>query len=148
MSFSLFRGWNLHVDEEESYSFEAAGLSANQMSFPLRGRALWDGSSPSGSSSPNTLASTSAFPAPFATKVTFAAACTTGMVKVIRSGGGFGESVMGAIHLSFTRTSGWWGKSEQQWPSGPIPSSRRSNRGYPSNVATTPVFVNCLMHTS
>lgn len=42
----------------------------------------------------------SAFPAPHATKQALLAAFTTGREKVIRSGGGFGESEIGRIHLA------------------------------------------------
>lgn len=54
---------------------------------------------------------------------------TTGNVIVIRLGGGFGESMMGAIHLSVTVSKGWSGNREQVCPSGPIPSSSMSNDG-------------------
>ena len=50
----------------------------------------------------------------------------------MRSGGGFGESVMGKIHRSsFTFTSEWFGNNEHMCPSGPKPNNNRSNMGNP-----------------
>lgn len=43
-----------------------------------------------------------ALPSPVATKTTVRAAFRTGRVSVIRSGGGFGESLIGATILSFS----------------------------------------------
>lgn len=73
----------------------------------------------------------------------------TGYVKVMRQGGGLGESSIEATHLSVTSSNGWPvlhnnfnekffqnfvqivqpGKREQVWPSGPAPTSNKSNLG-------------------
>ncbi|KAH1025470.1 hypothetical protein HUJ05_010192 [Dendroctonus ponderosae] len=57
------------------------------------------------------------------------AAFITGKVNVIRLGGGFGESVIGATHLAVSFSKACPGNREQVCPSGPMPSSSRSNRG-------------------
>ena len=48
---------------------------------------------------------------------------------VTRSGGGFGESAIGAINKASSLSSECPGNSEQVWPSGPIPKSNKSNCG-------------------
>lgn len=48
---------------------------------------------------------TAALPSPVATKTTIRAAFSTGRVNVMRSGGGFGESVMAATVFSFSYRS-------------------------------------------
>lgn len=53
----------------------------------------------------------------------------SGYVMVIRSGGGFGESAIGAINRLVSFSNGWPGNSEQVCPSGPMPNSNRSNCG-------------------
>ena len=44
-----------------------------------------------------------------------------------RCGGGFGESAIGATKTERSARSGWPGKSDAVWPSGPIPRSARSS---------------------
>lgn len=46
-----------------------------------------------------------------------------------RSGGGFGESEIGAIKRVVSLSNGCSGNNEQVCPSGPIPSNSRSNFG-------------------
>jgi hypothetical protein len=58
------------------------------------------------------VAAISALPSPTAVKHLDLAAFTTGKENVIRSGGGFGESVMGNIQGSVTLRRAWSGNSE------------------------------------
>lgn len=71
----------------------------------------------------------SAFPAPIRYRIIFLALCMTGNVIVTLSGGGLGESLMGATHRDLSLSRGWFGKREHVCPSGPSPSRRESNRG-------------------
>nr|GLL20013.1 unknown [Ipomoea trifida] len=88
----------------------------------------------------------SALDAPGTTRAIFAEELMTGNVKVILSGGGFGESLMNATHFSFSWRRGCPGNSEATCPSGPIPKSIRSNCGNPlaSDVLTIFRSTKCL----
>jgi len=68
-------------------------------------------------------------PSPVATKAILMAWVTTGSVRVIRFGGGFGESLMGDTQASASRSNSWLGNRLQVCPSGPQPRSRRSKTG-------------------
>nr|GMC58180.1 hypothetical protein Iba_chr02aCG12710 [Ipomoea batatas] len=88
----------------------------------------------------------SALDAPGTTRAMFAEELITGNVKVILSGGGFGESLMNATHFSFSWRRGFPGNREATCPSGPIPKSIRSNCGNPlaSDVLTIFRSTKCL----
>lgn len=70
-----------------------------------------------------------AFPLPLIGNKQILALFMSGYVIVTRSGGGFGESDMGAINAVCSLSNGWPGNNEHVWPSGPIPSNNRSNSG-------------------
>lgn len=65
----------------------------------------------------------------------------TGNVKVILSGGGFGESVMEVTHLWLSLQRPCPGNRDATWPSGPIPRSMRSNLGKPVDLDTRRILV-------
>ena len=73
---------------------------------------------------------TGALEPPAATTATQRAAFRTGRVRVMRLGGGLGESVIEATHAVDSNRSGWEGKREATWPSGPMPRRMRSKEGY------------------
>jgi hypothetical protein len=75
---------------------------------------------------------TSALPAPLAMKAKWCAAFSTGIVRVIRRGGDFGEQFKWATQTEGSCRSRWPGKSEQVCPSGPRPRKSRSNMGKPA----------------
>lgn len=64
--------------------------------------------------------------------LTLREAFRTGYVRVTRSDGGFGESMMWATHFVRSSRRGCEGKREHVCPSGPTPSRQRSKRGSPS----------------
>ena len=132
------------------YSFDAAALSANQVSSPSSSVIIWTGSnSDELFSPPKACCTTPALPDPVATSAMFAEELITGKVKVILSGGGFGESLMKVIQWSFSLRRGCPGKREATWPSGPIPNSIRSNFGNPEATdCRTPVLTSCFKQVS
>ena len=71
----------------------------------------------------------SAFAAPVIAKTQHSALLTTGKVKVILDGGGLGALVIGATHTEVSSQTRCSGNKEHVCPSGPIPNSRRWNRG-------------------
>jgi len=80
---------------------------------------------------PNMRAIAGALDSPVTTIPISRAALISGSVNVIRFGGGFGESVIGAISLrdAVSAASGCPSNIDAVCPSGPIPSSTRSNFG-------------------
>jgi len=73
--------------------------------------------------------SISFFPLPVAINAILTPCVTTGRERVMRLGGGLGESEIGQTQASVSRRRGWLGKSEQVWPSGPQPRRMRSKMG-------------------
>jgi hypothetical protein len=65
---------------------------------------------------------------------------STGKVKVILAGGGLGELVMGATHTDVSSSRLCSGNREQVCPSGPTPSSSKSNLGKLSGEKKTANF--------
>ena len=76
-------------------------------------------------------ATASALPSPEARNHTAAERLRAPKVSVMRSGGGLGESRTYVATASSTSRAGWPGKSEAQWPSGPMPSMSTSNSPAP-----------------
>ena len=132
-----------------SYSFEAAAVSKNQANSPS-GETIATGSFSEFWLFPKAFCTAPALLAPFTTRAIYADELITGKVRVILSGGGFGESLMKVTHFSFSLTRGWPGNKEATCPSGPIPSSWRSNFGNPlaADISTTLLLTKCLRHVS
>eukprot|EP00971_Amphidinium_carterae_P017034 336103-Amphidinium_carterae.1 len=74
----------------------AAAESKIQVTPPSLARASRQGKAQL--ESDKALWTTSCLPSPVPTSKTWLAACTTGREKLMRSGGGFGESQMGSTH--------------------------------------------------
>ncbi len=70
----------------------------------------------------------SAFVSPAARTQTSRAAWMAGNVRVIRTGGGLGESRTATV-VARASTTGEPGKIDATWPSGPMPSSSTSKAG-------------------
>ena len=132
-----------------SYSFEAASLSKNHFNSPS-GETIWTGNTSEFWLFPNAVCTTLALPAPHTTRAICEDELMTGNVNVILPGGGFGESVMWVTHFWFSLRSGWPGNREATCPSGPMPTSMRSNFGNPltEDLFITPVWTKCLRQVS
>jgi len=82
-----------------------------------------------GSAPPIAAATASAFSVPDTSSQTSRDRWIAGSVKVIRCGGGFGESSTLTTSRVVSRTAGLSGNKELMWPSGPTPSRWTSKFG-------------------
>lgn len=131
-------------------SFDAALLSKNHNRFPELGLTICAGRDGLLALPIITICTVLALFSPVITTATFEAEFITGRVKVILSGGGFGESVRKVTHSFFSPRASWPGKREATCPSGPIPRRIRSNFGQ-SLMLETPtvrVLTSCLITNS